>query len=323
MPGEDKLNVDLSDVDPETPEKKDEKEEEKVEEKSEEKSDEKTEEKAEEKAEEKVEEAVEDGLEKDEDGFYVLQADPEDPKSTVYKAKTLKGLQEAIAKGLKEKDKYIRELKANKVTSKSEERDFENVSPNQKKILTEVFADYGLDPKMLSWKEDQWRDYESEKGAAIAARMMNKIEAAQLAAQERYDAENVDYLNDTALDEETEQVRELLKDSDIDPDDFDFQDVLAKIHADKTDSKFFYKNGLRKNGVIVKEAAKAIRLLGVSRSEKKIKREVEAKIAEGREKKDRIKSVSTSDKKTKVEDKSPKSIEQASEEILKELRAQK
>lgn len=257
-------------------------------------------------------------VERDTDGNFVLRVNDH----TAYKGSTLKELFENAKNGYAAKDDYILKLKTTAVKEperKPETKEDVLLPPSSQKVLQDVVQELGVQPEMLNWTKEDWRLYENEHGGVIAADAYQSVKAAKNLAQTRLDEQNIDFINKQTLEDETAEVRQLLKEFEVNPEDFDYRKVLETVYADDNAWK---NNGVRKNGVIVRAAAKAIRDIAKSKMEKTISQTKDDELAKARLDKSKV----TSETKTKatvdIPKKIPMSIAEAHKQLKEELRGQ-
>jgi len=231
-----------------------------------------------------------DAIIKTKDGF-VWKVDPDDPKSMVYKGRTLQELFQNAAKGIKEKDTYISELKAarpkltDRVTRLPQEDEEAVEFPQFGQVLVAEAQKFGIqDVAMLGWGDAEWDKYAEEHGDRAARRLEDRVNQVKASAKGTYDRENAIALNNYGLREETSVVQDLLDAAGIAADDpaFDYDAILRKVFGDKSNT---LPNGVLKNGRIVAEAAKVINTLAVKRAKESGKVQTEEEIAAERENK--------------------------------------
>lgn len=103
---------------------------------------------------------------RDAEGNFVWILDPADPKSTVYKGKTIDELVDNASKGIKEKDSYITKLKGQGlVATRPEVKKEEEATPDypdRQRIIEGVFKEYHIDVQLANYSRDDWK--RSEKG---------------------------------------------------------------------------------------------------------------------------------------------------------------
>lgn len=265
-------------------------------------------------------------IERDDDGNFILRADPDDPNTTIYKGKNPKELFQNVRKGIKDKDGYIGKLKAEKLTADSAKgkkpevnSQAEEVNSNidYGQILTEVAAQAKIDPSLLAYSDDQWRELELEKGSIFANRLYNQVQQVAQLANKRYDEANVDFINNRTLDEENEQVVEIVAEMGLE-NEFSEEDYKAVLDSVYSDKKNFNRAGIRKNGVIIKEVVKKLRAIDSKKVKEVLGKQTNEEIAKGRLKKTIVTATSPTKGKPGITKKAPTSIEEASKQILDE-----
>lgn len=261
-------------------------------------------------------------------GQFVWKVNPDDPKSSVYVGGTLNELMKNVAKGITEKDTYIGKLKTEKLSTDTVKGkrvtndDDEVVNPqiDMDKIVADTAKEFGVDPKMLQFTDEEWRAREQEVGAVVASREANRVEQALVSANQKYAEANVAFINDKSLDLETAQVEEVVAEwglsEEFTPDKYEA--ILTKIYDDKQN---FRKNGLRKPGVIVKEVVKELSKTFKEKASQKISTEKDEKLAADRLKKQSIRAIPKTKAAPTMTEKAPKSIQEAFEASVKEFAA--
>jgi hypothetical protein len=237
-------------------------------------------------------------LERDEKGNLVFNTGTKE--GTKYLGKDLKELLANIKGGLTAKDNTITKFKAQglKVPDDftGERRESQAIDiklPSREEILSEILPQYTrsgeFKPEMLSWAKTQWREYEVENGAVATIELKQQIQQLQVETESRYAQANVEALNKLSIHDETDQIRDMLADWEVDVEDFDYTAVLDRVHADP---KNFKDNGIRKTAVVVKEAMREIKKIvsernkgEITKTEKDTKKKVEEKVANDRIKK--------------------------------------
>lgn len=260
-------------------------------------------------------------------GQFVWKVNPDDPKSTVYVGNTLNELMKNVAKGIVEKDTYIGKLKTERLSpdavkgkrvTNDEADEVVNPQIDMDRILTDVAKDFNIDPKFFRYTDEDWRNREQEVGAVVASREANRVEQALLQANQRYAEANIDFINDRSLDLETAQVEEVVREMGLE-DEFtpeQYETILMEIYSNKEN---FRKNGLRKPGVVVKEVVKHLSKTFKENVSKHIATQKDEKLAAERLKKEKIRVVTKTKSTPQITEKAPKTIQEAAEQILKEL----
>jgi len=262
---------------------------------------------------------------KDAEGNFVWIADPSDPKSTVYKGKTIDELLDNAAKGIKEKDTYIGKLKSQgliEATKKQAHEEPPNIQyPDKNKVYQEVFQRSGIDPQFLSYTREQWKEHEKENGAVETMELKEAIRNAAKNAEAIYSQQNVVAINDENLDQETEAISEILKEYKISEEDFaeKYAEVLEAVHSNANN---FSANGLRKQGRVVAQATIIIKAMAAGKTEEEIRKKIEEGAEKGREVKSGLKgSLKSAGPAGGPKEKTYKNTEEVVEDILAEMNA--
>ncbi len=225
---------------------------------------------------------------------YTWKVDPTDPKSMVYKGKSLDELFRNAAANIQVKDKYIQKLEANRprLHARSNAQNLgegevaEQIEfPQFGAVLIAEAQRVGItDVNMLSFGDAEWDKYAEENGDRAARRMEDRVTQVKRDAKSTFDKENAVALNNFALQTETEQVQGLLDKAGIAADDpeFDYDAILSGVFNDPTSS---FPNKILKNGRIVAAAAQVINSLAVQRARAEGKSKTEEDIAAARENK--------------------------------------
>jgi hypothetical protein len=268
-----------------------------------------------------------------EDGSLELIVDPDDPRSTRYRGKDMKELFANIRKGAKEKDTFIHKLRSEQISAdshrgklvKKDDEESEVEFPKWGEILMSTAKENDVDPKMLGWNTAKWKEYADEQGLRDfevidirdSVRRVNDIASA------RYNEGNVIAINDSMLDDETKQVKELVAELGV-SEEFT-ADVYREILTQVMDDKANYKNGgVRKTGVIVKAAAKEIARLATAKSAKETKKKSDEAIASGKERKASLPADTPSRTTFKTPtSKPPATLDDALAELILEMKAGK
>lgn len=235
-----------------------------------------------------------ENIEKGEDG-YVWKIDPKDPKSMVYKGKTLDELFRNAAANIKEKDSYIEKLKAGRpklsLSQRLEESEGAGIVdvefPKYGEVLAREAQQQGIsDLALLAYGDAEWDKYAEEHGDRSARRMEDRVNQVKSAANVVFQKENTIALNNYAVQNETEAVQELLDAAEIMADDpeFDYDAILASVFKNPAS---MLPNKVLKNGRIVAEAAKVINTIVAKRAKQTTKAQTEEEIAATRENKNR------------------------------------
>jgi hypothetical protein len=171
------------------------------------------------------------------------------------------------------------------------------------------------------WNDADWQKYETDNGSRNTYKLSNAVDKIREVSEQRFQEANIIAINDITLDEETDAVRELLSDAGVTFTEADYIAVLDAVHA-KIEN--FKANGVRKNGVIVKEAMKKITLMVKESATTSAKTKIEEKIAAGKSGKPK-----GTEGKTGVEANIPatrpaaKNMDSVVENILKEINSKK
>lgn len=265
---------------------------------------------------------------KDEEGNFVLPVDPENPEGTVYKGKSLDELLFNVKKGIIEKDGTITRMKAQGFSPKAGKDanvkgnaplTDEVVAPNDDKILNEVLKEYGVDPKVMNWTDEEWKDFERENLATQTWALKQKVERVQAVFDSRISEENVVYVNNLNLANEVTLAVDTLVENGYSPSDINLDEVIERV---KDNLRYWQKDGVRIPGAIATELTKEI----TKRVQKTTKTDTEKKIALGIKTTPKAAPKSTSVT-TDNPDDNKKTVSQryhvsdAAEEIKREMRA--
>ena len=229
------------------------------------------------------------------EGEEFIFKDPENPEGTVYKDKSLDGLLGKVAQGQREKDSFINRLESERTLDTEKHRGRKPPAseddgaeleefPDGQKILSEVAKANNFDPVMMTWGKKEWRDYEVENGAVETIEVKNLARKVQQEIEARLAEENAMAMNNIYLRDETSEVRTLITDLGIKPEEFapKFDEVLERVYSDP---KNFNKVGIRRTGVIVREAAKEAVKMAKAAMKASVEEEVNTEIATGKAKK--------------------------------------
>lgn len=120
-----------------------------------------------------------------------------------------------------------------------------------------------------------------DNGAVETMEAKQAIRQAVQIADQRYAEANVEAINNSTLDEETEQVSGLLEAFGVPEDEFTprFAEILEKVHKDKDN---FNKQGLRKNGSVLAACAKEIKKMADGKTTSAIQKKTDEEIATGK-----------------------------------------
>jgi len=221
---------------------------------------------------------------------------------STYYGNTKREVIQNLMKGKEEQDGFIRKVKiSEKVkapTSLKEDEVPQVELPNEREIyvkhLEAVTKQNKVDIKMLDWQRDDWnkfqddnllRDYEIAEMRQLVRDVVNR--ATELTKNDMAVA-NVAYINNQILEEETQSVREMLAESGIDEDKFDYDAVLEVA------TKKRGKSGVIQSGAITAEAGKQI--TRIMKQGTPVKKDLSREIEKGKDAKRDIKSPTTGDK---------------------------
>jgi hypothetical protein len=262
-------------------------------------------------------------VERTADGKLVWKADPTDPEGSVYTGKDLNELLKNISDGVKAKDSYIKKLKTESTIKPevakgrkpdTEKETVDNV-PQFSEVLISTAKKYGVAPEMLQWTDEEWKNREIEKGSVATNREARMVESVLAEANKVHDQLNVDFINDSTLEQETEQVRKLVAKYKLE-DQFgekEYGDVLDKVYAEKDN---FNRKGVRKNGAIIAEVVNVLDELRTKSITKKIGDEKDESLAANRKLKAKLAAPAKSKTDPIPKSKAPSSIAEAANEIM-------
>lgn len=244
-----------------------------------------------------VEELNLENIEKTEEG-YTLKVG-----SSVYKGKTINETVNNALKGIAEKDTFISQLRADKVTRVPDKySDPKNLKGQpgeatsapelpvegtvyQEEIRRAMREFAGLDPKMLSWTEDQWDEYASQDGmrefrvSERRQQVREVLKAAAKATQTRMDEASTVVINADVIQTETKKVKALLENSGLSEkalDEFDYEAILDRAMQKRG------KSGVLESGAIVHEAALEIQKMLKDEHKSPAARKLEEDILKGK-----------------------------------------
>lgn len=276
--------------------------------------------------EESVLELDSEDITQEEDGSFTFVVDKEDPKSTVYKGKTLGELLKNVKDGVKSKDTFIRELQTREVKlpdgrrSKSVKGDVDAPRvewPDTEKIYTQVARENRIEPEMLSYTMEDWRAFADEKGIRDfeVSKLIDRVEKIKADADLRIAEANVQALNDLGLEQEHQAVIQLLAKSKVNVKDFDYDAVLNSVEENP---KNFLKNGTRRQGAIIAAAAEEIQRIREKALERDLEQKINEDIASGKRHKVTIKTEGPSKKQFNAPTSTvPKDYDEATDWALK------
>lgn len=220
-----------------------------------------------------------EGVEQDADGNFILKIEPDNPESSVYKGATMSELLDNWRKGDVEKDRTIRQLKVKQATRvpppEGQGEEIEVQFPDTNEVYQDTFRKMNVDIAMLGWTKEQWQEHEISDGAVNTIELKQSMREAQRQADAQITRMNADAINDQMLNEETSEVEALIAETGIDSEVFDYEKVLDTVYHD---AKFWQKNGIRRTGCIVREAAREIFRL----QKESLKETVNEEIAQGK-----------------------------------------
>lgn len=225
-------------------------------------------------------EPVSENLSKLEDGSFRYVVDPTDPRSTVYTGKTQGELWANVTNGIKAKDTYIQQLKAEKVSrvtapEKSPVETQPQVEfPEEMEIVTRLAKQRGLDPSMATWGDQEWRNYELDNGAYTTMKHAKAVDDIKAQALSEYNTKTAYALNHQVLTTEMGAISELCSAFHVDVDAVDWKAIQEKMQ--KEPAKYYLANGLIAPGAFTREAILSIRAV----AEKQSKETITKKIAE-------------------------------------------
>lgn len=222
---------------------------------------------------------------------------------SVYYGNTEKEVVNKALQGIKEKDSVIRGYKASEKVKIPDEYTKQKQTVEEPIVElpddTEVYLKHlqtevkkaGLDAKMLSWKDEDWAKHEDEnalrpwKIAELRQSVRNIVDKANQATDRDMAIATIAVDNNRILEQATSQVREMLKEAEINIDDFDFKAAIDKAMEKKD------KNGRILNGAIEKESA--IQIMRIQKKSTPVKRDLQKEIAKSKEAKEKIKAPAT------------------------------
>lgn len=281
-----------------------------------------------EKKETSVDQTIEtDHITQDEEGNFVMLVDPENPKSTVYKGKSLDELLFNVKKGIIEHDATISRMKSQGFSPKAGKDanvkgnapiTNEVQAPDDDKILNDTLKEFGLDPKVLNWTKEDWQDFERENLATATWELKQKVERAQSVFNARIGEENVVYVNNLNLANEVQLAVDTLVEYGYSPDDINLDEVIERV---KSNPRYWQADGIRVPGAIANELTKEITKKAETKAVKKTEKEIalNPKRVVISPKKSTSESNKNDDNKNKAS--SRYSLTDARTEILKEMKA--
>ncbi len=218
-------------------------------------------------------------LEKASDGTLRLTVTPDDPHSAVYTGKDINEVLANLAKGKSEADRKVSELYSQIDGAGDDDDDVDIAVPDEQKLRLDLAGRNGIDPKFLSFTEEQWNEYERDHSAAGTWNLMQKTEAIKQAAHQQVaqaqDAVELVSINENVIDEETVEVNELLKEYNVDPKEF--APTYTKIIGQVVENDKNYKGGVLRPGVITRMVSVAMREHVTKSDRERLEREIAEK----------------------------------------------
>lgn len=254
-----------------------------------------------------------DTVTKDEEtGEFVLKSG-----ETIYKGKTIKDLLAKVSEGIVHKDNVIAKSQLTKALRKgttdrlarsdngrddeTEEAQATPPPPKEdlyRKHLLSELKQSGVDPKRLSWTNEQWKEFQREndlEGWEITDERQ-KVAQVRTQARELTDTEygdlNARYRSRQEVDGVIEYIAEGIADYGLkmsSDEAVEFFDGIIK-KAQSMDDRAYNADGSLKGSFLVNLAHKELRSLADTQGESRLKSKVLADVARGREAKDRINS---------------------------------
>lgn len=281
---------------------------------------------------------IKDVVTKDDGTLEWTIEDEETGQKSTFTGKTMGELLSNVSKRLKESNVMARRLKATdirgvrpKAGAPEDEAapdlattDHVIEPPDQDKIREDIFKKAGIDPRIASWTDAQWRAYAEEKDMRDfqVTKIQRAIEQLNNQVEKVYSDQSRDFLNETYLNHATENVEEMLAESGLEESKFTglYHEVLNRVWADKRN----FDNGTLIPGRVEAAMHKAIRAAELAKEKPKIQEEAARKILEGQRRKESIKTGGASAKDFKPQQKEPaKSYLEATTRALADLRAGK
>lgn len=261
-----------------------------------------------------------DLLEKTDDGYLMKIG------TSVYKGKSPKEVFENWKKGTEEKDRTILEFKTKSTIQPQKQQKEEAVKvsapPDGGKIVADVFKRYGVDPSMATWDNAKWAEHQDEQGMRDweIAKLQRTVDKAREEADKRYDEASIEYGNELIMDSATRNIQETLVELSLEPTEYVelYREVLDDVYKKHRDGK-----GLLQEGKIETEFYKRLHKATAPKLESKLRKEIEDKIAEARDKKKEVVNPGSGTTKVTKSVKQPQSLDEAKAELLKEVRTGK
>ena len=223
---------------------------------------------------------------------------------STYWGNTQKEAFQNLLKGKEEQDGYIRKVKAQEkvkvpVSLKERETDIPEVKlPDEQELymkhLETATKQNKVHTSMLSWGRDEWNKYQDENAlrdyeiSELRQSVRDSLKQAKDMTAKDMAVANTVYVNQYTVTKETEQVQEMLAESGIDVDKFDYDEVMDAA-LKKRD-----KNGMLEPGTITALAYKQI--VKIQRTKTPVKKYLEKEIEKGKTAKAEIKTGSGGEK---------------------------
>ena len=261
-----------------------------------------------------------EGLEKTDDGYEYTEG------NSIYKGETIKEVLSKARRGREEKDKHsleldraLREERAKKAIRSpredEEDDELEIKQPSQNEIVNSVFQGSGLNPDMIGWSDQQWLSWGDEQGLREFQlnRMMQRVEKFKDDATKRMNEQTAVWLNRTTLKSDlTPAVQDMVAEAGVDPEEFG--PIYLSVLKDK---QYTDPSGLLNTAKILRamhreilKVVKPVREAAVTAKAKEEKAKLE-------EKKNALGSSGRTTVSTKVSQKQPVDIKEASRMALK------
>ena len=275
-------------------------------------------------------------LERDESGQLVLRSG-----DSVYKADTMDGLIKEVLRGVAEKDGHIAKLSAKlkvpfPTNAMGPRKEGELEQPRHQEIQLPVESEiyerqaeaiakeYGIDPKMLNWSDQKWAEYQDSENLRDFQfqRIFHKVENAKAEIERRtgeeYTAGTAHFINYRTIVDEDQKVREMIAESDIDPEKFDYDAVLERVWQNQHNRM---SNGVLRPGSLVAEAHREIMRMATGATRTKVRSQLESEIAGASEKANLIKSGPSSGERFVPGQTPAKNMDEAYERALRYFRS--
>ncbi len=269
----------------------------------------------------------------DEEGNFVIQTE-----NSVYKGKTQQEALKAFYEGKKADEAFIRQLKAKEsvklpegIKDKAVKREDEDGESDlvlrtreeiAQEIAPKIIKQYKIDSKKLNWTNQQWREYAVDNGLESWEISEERQDIRDVRKEIENSVERI-YAEETkrmaiaeVIDEEHEQVVAAVAESGIDPAQFDYEAVLAKVVGDKNN---YGRHGTLKSGRIVAEALRAIRAIEKDNGKSAYQRKLEEDMAKGKKVKRSVPDAGSGGGEYKSKPKAYDSFDDAFEDAKREL----